>query len=210
MTIQLQTYKETFKVGLEGRVKHGYLLQWLRDNDKNQADLAKRVGIPPSLMSNIISMKQIPNISIQERLSIVTKIEIEDLFPEKYISYVKYTKGMPKRKLQVVKDIPIEDLEILSISQPKLPDVYIEGIENANIIQDLLNKLPYREGEMLKLYYGVNKNKALSYKQIGVMFGISGCRTGQVIKNTLDKLETQFRDIYGENADDLFSNIESI
>jgi RNA polymerase sigma factor (sigma-70 family) len=85
---------------------------------------------------------------------------------------------------------PIDPLTLEGVSREEM-----EEEEEINL-QKLLNRLTYREREILKDYYGIGR-KQQNYRELGKKWGVSGARIQQVALRAKNKLKALIRNHNG-------------
>lgn len=50
--------------------------KWMEDNDKRQCDVAKKIGISPSSLHEILRLDKIPNIKVAYEIEVYTKGQV--------------------------------------------------------------------------------------------------------------------------------------
>ncbi len=61
--------------------------------------------------------------------------------------------------------------------------------EIKNNIDEILSTLTPREERVLRMHYGLGRDKALSLDEIGAEFSVTADRVGQIVNKALKKME---------------------
>lgn len=87
-----------------------------------------------------------------------------------------------------------DDLKLIDIltSDIEVEDYYLTKEEN-KIIHEIIEKLPIREREIIKMYFRFYDNKKYTYKEIAKKFGITSAYVGILIKKVLNILEKELQ-----------------
>jgi RNA polymerase primary sigma factor len=64
---------------------------------------------------------------------------------------------------------------------------------NKDIINEVFNTLPEREGDILKMRFGINKNAPMTLEQVGEVYGLSKERIRQLEGRAIRKLRNPYR-----------------
>lgn len=188
-----------FKIGLDIKLKHGLLLQWMSANNLNQSEVARRLNITPNAFGRIINMQWIPDESLQIKIAEITGMEIEDLFPIAYQREIRAEKRIRAIRVRLVKEVNREELngvlQRLSGGDEnrylKPPDEILQEKQEVEMLKSAMDKhLTAREEEILRLRFGVDKEKSYQLDEVAKCFSLSKERIRQIEKHALEKLET--------------------
>ena len=194
-SVQTTNQPKDFLIGFDIKVKHGHLLEWLRQNDHTQAELGQLVGLNAGQIGRILNMQWIPPDRIQIKLAEVTKLEIETLFPLDYQLEVQSRKMKKALRLRLTKNIGLATLQgmqaMASLEPHPMPGAtaLTDGREILSHIKEGFANIKPREEEVLRLRFGVDKEGPLELKEIGKRFNLSIERIRQIEKGALDKME---------------------
>jgi len=78
-------------------------------------------------------------------------------------------------------------LDCLSDQQPSAEDTFLSFSRGADM-QEALDKLPAREAEVLRLYYGLDQDRSMTLDEIGRRFRLTRERVQQIKELALGKL----------------------
>ena len=78
-------------------------------------------------------------------------------------------------------------LDCLSDQQPSAEDTFLSFSRGADM-QEALDKLPAREAEVLRLYYGLDQDRSMTLDEIGRRFRLTRERVRQIKELALGKL----------------------
>jgi len=65
--------------------------------------------------------------------------------------------------------------------------------ELAQIINDVLNTIPIREANILRLRHGLSSNREMSFKEIGEVFDVDGAWIRQIEARAMRRLKHPYR-----------------
>ena len=85
----------------------------------------------------------------------------------------------------------IGDLIADTLAEDPLMKVIRES--NKDIINEVFNTLPEREGDILKMRFGINKNAPMTLEQVGEVYGLSKERIRQLESRAIRKLRNPYR-----------------
>ena len=181
----------------EIRFKNAVFMNALEKSKYNSiAELSRVSGIAYQNLISFASLKWFPkDINVQIKIAEFLDCGISELF-EQYEEIIHKNKGNV-RKLTV--DIPTE--KIISLSSNKLLDLESDydtsNIDNELSLQtDVLNSLKtlkVREKDIIELHFGINKDRAYSIKEIGIMYNISKERVRQIKEKAIRRLKHKSR-----------------
>ena len=76
-------------------------------------------------------------------------------------------------------------------------DEYSSRNDLTNTIESILSKLPFRERDVLRMYFGIGM-LPMQHEEIADRFGVGCERIRQILKETLNKLKIEYGDILRE------------
>lgn len=82
-------------------------------------------------------------------------------------------------------------LDVYANVNSEVPDAVYYQKEILKFIQETLEQVPPKVKTYMELYYGLNNNKPLSYKEIGVQYEITGERVRQLITQYSKRLKVK-------------------
>jgi len=147
-------------VALKIKAKHGYIYDFMLNNNKTAKQMAGEIGVSQATFNKIINFKWTPSDAWQT-LKIVQKIEqyfnesIAILFPPCIYDKLKNNKEIAKylqNEKVLFKDMT--ELELLSIqeapAEQMLYDQDLDKYEMKNVINDVLMQLSEREERIIR------------------------------------------------------------
>jgi RNA polymerase sigma factor (sigma-70 family) len=182
-----------FKIRMEARLKNADLIGAREMAGLNAREAAEMIGMSYQYYLNCESMRIYPGRETQEKIckfyrSMGIFLLEDDVFPEE-LRYVQTKHSYAKESI-------IPEPELLSLShmdRKMLPVVEneaekrIEAMELNGWVQKALDKLTYREQEVIKMRLGFY-GREMSLKEIGTSFNVTGSRIGQIEARAIRKL----------------------
>ena len=185
-----------FNIRLEARLKNSELMKARESLGLNQKRAAELIGISPGSLSHYELLKTYPKEKMQEKICSAYK-EL-GYFMAKNKVFPKQLKDVVLRnKLIAEAQIPVEKLITISIHQiderllPAVePEVLvkIEKEELSHLLEEALSKLPNREKEITKLFYGIDTDRKYSLEEIGDKYHLTRERVRQIKEKVIKKL----------------------
>ena len=78
------------------------------------------------------------------------------------------------------------------------PDKLVNEEENKKIIQDLLNTLPPRDAEIIRMYFGIGKSHKYTLDEIGSHFNLTRERVRQIKNKAMNLLRKRAKALLQE------------
>ena len=200
--------KARFDVAFRVKAKHGIIYNYMQDNDLTVKELAKETGISLATLTKIINFKWFPKDTITkgnyQNRTIVSKLcaffacDIEDLFPEEIIKMIKNDSEIAKvlQEEQIItKSVDLNHfLSFKNVRQIEMSySMDLDGEIDRNEllpknVEPFLDMLTSREKKVVKKYFGIGYDKALTFDEIGQEIGKVGNRANQIFAKAMEKM----------------------
>jgi RNA polymerase primary sigma factor len=121
---------------------------------------------------------------------------IEEIANELNCSEDKVSIALSSNNRSLSLDTPFKDedagclLDIIPNKNSTLSDTHLVENSNNKVINQLLELLPYRESDVLRLSFGIDTEQ-LTLDEIGYRFGIGSERTRQIQNDAIRRLKTE-------------------
>lgn len=176
-------------VRIEIRIRNNYLYQAIIKDYPNVNQFCLALGVHPSVIGTYINLKKSPFkqsgecSKTAERIARLLRMLPEDLFPKELYGL---------KETRAVFDLPLESMESLTNNEMPLlesvEDQYIRECERKSI-REIVDTLPPRESEILKMLYGFDDGKPLTLVEIGIYFGVTKERIRQIAAKAIRRLQ---------------------
>jgi len=190
--------KVKFNVRLEARLKNGDLVGAREQLGLTQTDVAKSIGISSTYYSRCENMISYPSQEIQAKICGFYRdngvfLFEDDVFPEE-LRKIKSTKRVVEREIPKSKLVSLSTIIQEDLPCPKSgPQNILEMEELKRKMEKVLDTLTYREGEIIKLRYGIEDGNHYSSEEVGRKFKITGSRVREIEAKALRKLQHRGR-----------------
>lgn len=180
------------KIALIAKIRNGHLVELLQEKGWSQADLARAVGVNPTMVSEWMQMKDYPKTpAMRARVEQATGRLCEDLFPAE-VTQLKH-EPLP-RTLTAIRDIPLARLLQRSADYAlPSPEEHLVRAEPLRLLQAALAELDPREQYVLERRFGLNGHAPQSLAEIGKVFDLSGTRIKDIEAAALRHLRAPTR-----------------
>jgi RNA polymerase sigma factor (sigma-70 family) len=174
---------------LEIKIKNNYLYEKMQEQGiSTAAELARVVGLGPSVIGDILNLKVTPytnkgtvRSSIQSLCDFFS-CNPEDLFPAQHIfDPLTVNQGAIQANIG----------ELMSsnlLESAHNPDLLVEITEQKEALEKTLDQLTLREKKVLEVRYGLGDEEACTLKEAGIKFGVRAERIRQIEAKALRKL----------------------
>lgn len=192
------------KIAAEIKIKHGRLYELCRDAG-GVKEFAKQIGVGIQTMYCWLKMKRCPTPGkytrwytrdIELALEGAANCAIVDLFPLELRESIAFFRKQPTKHISI-KEIEPSQLMIMAGQLeernllPSPEDIAIDS-EKRDVIKKVLQKLPWRESEVIKLRYGLgDAGYSHTYEEIGQVFQITRERVRQIESKAMRKLQLE-------------------
>lgn len=178
----------------------------IEDAKIKQKDLARLVGVHPSMVNHYIRMRAYPNPitarniaqELHSRLKRTDSLDdyTEELFPERLKEMVPEIEDEREGHSEDVLNNAIllrshnkKEIPPATNSLSESPERY-DLTDGINVV---LKTLDYREREIIKLRFGLSDGYPYNQEEVGHIFNLSVERIRQIETEALRKLQTPFR-----------------
>lgn len=176
------------KIAIIAKIRNGALYTMLQEHGWSQAEFARRVGRPPSLVSLWMQMRDYPRgKAVRDRVEHVTGCLMEDLFPPDIMALAD--DPLP-REIVAIRDAFLPALRAAYMRQqvPSLESgILREERENA-VLTAVIHALSPREQAVIAMRFGLGSEYPETYAEIAQHFGVSRERIRQLEQCALRKL----------------------
>ena len=174
---------------LEIKIKNNYLYEKMQEYGiSTAAELARVVGLGPSVIGDILNLKVTPYTNKGTvRSSIQCLCDFfscnpEDLFPAQHIfDPLTVNRGAIQANIG-------ELMSNTLLESTQNPDLLAETIEQKEAIERTLNQLTLREKKVLELRFGLGEEAETTLKEVGIKLGVRAERIRQIEAKALRKL----------------------
>ena len=183
------------KIGSKTIFYNHELRKMRAEKGTTQAKLADAVGVSVAIISELELLRR-PYVDADKLRSLLFSIcdyfccDIEEIFPKDFVQYLEHGGNRCFENPVIfihdvrINELPGDDPAFL------LPDVakQYEDKNMAEIVDDVLNRLPERETEIIKYRYGIGENENHTYEQTAKRFGVSRARIIQIEAQGLSRI----------------------
>ncbi|MFQ5647504.1 MAG: sigma-70 family RNA polymerase sigma factor [bacterium] len=185
-------------IALAIRPKHGYIYEYMEENNLTAKELAERIGISRKCFDDILHFRWVPNDNsrrkeVAEKICSFFHCTLEDLFSRELVEILQNNKeiaGSLQNKQTIYK--PEVELEFLAdytrFQALPGPDDFT-NVEDKMVIDKVLDTLSPREQRIIRQIFYEGKN----YKEIGKAEGLTGSRVMQIKCRALRKMQRPSR-----------------
>jgi len=174
------------KIAAVTNFKQGDIWEALQKLGWSQAELARRTGCTPISISQYVRLISRPSketIEKIERVFAKAGISIELVYPANF-------ERPGRRSVTQIREVP---LGLLLETKKQIEHDPVKALllkENKERLGVLISEvLTHREGEVIKLRYGLDGYAVYSINEIGRMFKITRQRVDQIIHKAIRKLQ---------------------
>ena len=160
---------------------------------------ARAIGITEASLGNYERMSAYPNLEIAERIANFYNKDVGWLFEETYkkISKAKRNFGKPylEQSMSQAEYISLESKEVKLLVDSNISPA-IDKINKDDMkkeISDSLSTLNERERAVVEMYFGINREYALTLREIGEEFHITMERARQIKEKAILRLRHKSR-----------------
>jgi len=170
------------------------IMQALAEKSRHVRLPVNKIGIQNRVRQIILSLQQELNREptqkeIAEALEIDEKFVREILEQSELILYLDSPMG--------TEDTDLKLIDIIT-DNSYYADTHINEEENKKMIEKLLNTLPPRDSEIIRMYYGIGKNHKYTLEEIGSYFKLTRERVRQIKNKAMHELKRNAKEILNE------------
>lgn len=174
-----------------------YAVWWIRQSIvKALSDQSRTIRLPVNQIINISKLNKVTE-DYEKRNEL--KPSYEELSENTSIDYDKINNILSYNSKTVSLDCPFNDnevdclLDVLPNENSVSSDYLLDEEDISYEIEQVLSKLPYRDRDVLRMFYGI-KVSPLPQSEIAKKFGISSERVRQIIHKALDTIRNKYKD----------------
>ena len=171
-----------------------YAVWWIRQSIlKAICEKSRMIRLPLNRANELV---QIEKLRKRSDAAMTDSEELEHISSEMGIDRETVSEIMNAARDVISLDAPVDNVRGIDSLGDLLEDTRYESPEsfavNAALTSDisaLLDTLPQREAEIIKLRYGLDGNEPMSLKDIGDVFGLTKERIRQIEKKAIKRME---------------------
>jgi len=192
----MEDYKDKkFKIRLEARLKNAELIRARESLGLNQKQAAYLIEISPGSLSHYELLRTYPSEEMQEKICskyahFGYHMIKKNVFPKQLKKITLTEKLIAEREIPVEKLLPLSQVseKLLPAVKPEVLDkLYKEELKC--VIEESLSTLTDKEGEVIKLYYGIDKDKIYTLEEIASKFNLTRERIRQIKEKAIKRLK---------------------
>lgn len=174
-----------------------YAVWWIRQSILEAISKRSRIIRLPLNKIGIISKIYKAHSSLEQKLE--RPPSAEEIAKELDISVHKVKIAMKNSRKSLSMDAPLKEGEssnLYNVTKSKESTNPDKGVMNESLLTDIeetLKTLPYRESEVIRLYYGIGERNPMSLVQISELFEITRERVRQIKEKALRLLRHKSR-----------------
>lgn len=174
-----------------------YAVWWIRQSIiKSISEQCRTIKLP---MSQIITLNKINKLNEKYEQSEGRISSYEELENEADIDFSKANLAITSNLRTMSLDTPFNDEDVSSLidvvpnDDSENPDSELVNNNISEKIIEVLNKLSYREQDVIKMSFGIGMFP-MQNEEIANRFGITSERVRQIIKEALEKIRSEYSD----------------
>lgn len=174
-----------------------YAVWWIRQSIiKSISEQCRTIKLP---MSQIITLNKINKLNEKYEQSEGRISSYEELENEADIDFSKANLAITSNLRTMSLDTPFNDEDVSSLidvvpnNDSENPDSELVNNNISEKISEVLNKLSYREQDVIKMSFGIGMFP-MQNEEIANRFGITSERVRQIIKEALEKIRLEYSD----------------
>lgn len=174
-----------------------YAVWWIRQSIiKSISEQCRTIKLP---MSQIITLNKINKLNEKYEQSEGRISSYEELENEADIDFSKANLAITSNLRTMSLDTPFNDEDVSSLidvvpnNDSENPDSELVNNNISEKIIEVLNKLSYREQDVIKMSFGIGMFP-MQNEEIANRFGITSERVRQIIKEALEKIRLEYSD----------------
>lgn len=174
-----------------------YAVWWIRQSIiKSISEQCRTIKLP---MSQIITLNKINKLNEKYEQSEGRISSYEELENEADIDFSKANLAITSNLRTMSLDTPFNDEDVSSLidvvpnDNSENPDLELVNNNISEKIIEVLNKLSYREQDVIKMSFGIEMFP-MQNEEIANRFGITSERVRQIIKEAIEKIRSEYSD----------------
>ena len=181
---------DEFEFALTAKLRHGALWKLVKQFG-SQAALARHLGLAPTMLCSLVNMRCKPPIhsvgwpDVCDKLFVLTGQTPEELFPE-WLHGEDFL-DLPKN-FEEMKRLPATQIKNICIVENN-NDRIVDIDRKRKVIKSVIDSLPYREQEVIKLRFGLDDNRTYTIKEIAKIFNKSFQRIRQIEARAIRRMQ---------------------
>jgi RNA polymerase sigma factor (sigma-70 family) len=192
---------ETFRIGIKARLKHGVLLEALAKRGWSQSEGARFVGVDASQFGRWINLLEVPRKLTEDKIQKL--LDLTGLLPDQLWPEIIRSKDFldAPKTFELIKNINARKmLTALMRREISGPESIFNRQELSRKIEKVLDTLPPRESEVIKLRYLEDK----TCEEVAEEMGLSKQGVSRIEARAMRKLR------HPQRAKNLFPHLQII
>jgi RNA polymerase sigma factor (sigma-70 family) len=188
-----------FEIAVKARAKHGLIFKYMTEHGLTWLEMAEKIGISTGTFSKIIHFRWAPtenyqNKKVVEKLCNFFHCDLEDILPNELARQIKNNSDIAEllqEEQTVYKEIDVEYLGYDEIPQNLLAyeEDFSKQIDLRETIKKVLQTLTLREGEVIKMRFGIGDGVGHTLEEVGAEFGVTRERIRGIEAKAIRKLK---------------------
>jgi RNA polymerase primary sigma factor len=174
-----------------------YAVWWIKQSISQAiADHARSVRLPTNKINIIHQIGKTSDMLEQEYEREPTVQEIANAL---HTSQIKITRAFQFSNKNISLDAPLKEgedfslLELTENSEQIQPDISLNNDSLNEEITEILQSISSKEAEIVSLYFGINRDRALTLEEIGQRFRLTRERVRQIKERAIQRLRYKSR-----------------
>lgn len=174
-----------------------YATYWIKQAiSRALGDKSRVIRIPANVLDLSNKVKKVTADMVQKGIKNPTAAEIAE---QLNVDVEKVRDVLDLTQASASLDTPVDDDgetcmgDLIADVLAEDPLMKVIRESNKEIINEVFNTLPDREGDILKMRFGINKNAPMTLEQIGEVYGLSKERIRQLESRAIRKLRNPYR-----------------
>ena len=174
-----------------------YATYWIKQAiSRALGDKSRVIRIPANVLDLSNKVKKVTADMAQKGIKNPTAAEIAE---QLNVDVEKVRDVLDLTQASTSLDTPVDDDgetcmgDLIADALAEDPLMKVIRESNKDIINEVFNTLPEREGDILKMRFGINKNAPMTLEQVGEVYGLSKERIRQLENRAIRKLRNPYR-----------------
>ena len=176
--------------GTKGFKFSTYATYWIKQNIiRFLSENSRSIRLPGNITDLNSKIKKVSGILFQENGREPTAEQIADFID---VDLDKVELAIESSQAISSLDLPVDDSgettvgDLVADTTPSFEALFES--DNAKILEDVLSTIPSREAEILKLRFGIGKEKSFTLEEVGNIYGLTKERIRQIENKALRKM----------------------